>query len=185
MRIVESELATVDRARAYQVGDVLLLQVAGTRPTACHLVSLERALTDVEPPGFVARMSIDPLARCAQVVADFEVAQAFRIGVHRDAVLLHHAGGELSVDVTELDASERLGVAPGERPPVELPQTEPSEAVGYSKSWDLQEAMRDAIAQLPRREDIADWLYHYKVVDIGAEIGGIAGLNRLRVTVRG
>lgn len=185
MRIVESELATVDQARAYQVDDVLVLQVAGTRPTACHLVSLERTLTDVEPPGFVARMSIDPRARCAVVEAGFEVAQAFRIGAHRKNVLLHHAGGELSVDVTELDTGERLGVVPGDRPPLELPQTERSEAVGYSTSWDLQEAMRDAIAQLPHREDIADWLYHYEVVDVGAEIGGIAGFNRLRVTVRG
>ncbi|WP_454084597.1 hypothetical protein [Georgenia sp. Marseille-Q6866] len=185
MRIVESELATVDRARAYQLGDVLVLQVAGTRPTACHLVSLERALADVEPPSFVARMSIDPLAKCAAVVADFEVAQAFRTGGYREAVVVHHAGGEFSVEVTALDAGERLGVVQEGRPPIELPQTEPSEAVGYSSSWDLQEAMRDAIAQLPRRDDISDWLYHYEVVEVGAEIGGIAGFNRMRVTVRG
>lgn len=185
MRIVESDLATVDRARAYQVGDVLVLQVAGTRPTACHLVNLERALTDVEPPGFAARMSIDPRARCAPMVDGFEVAQAFRVGARRDAVVVHHAGGDLSVEVTALEADERLGLVPGDRPGVELPQTERSEAVGYSRSWDLQEAMRDAIAQLPRREDMTDWLYHYEVVEIGAEVGGIAGFNRMRVTVRG
>lgn len=186
MEIVEDQLAEVSEARAYQVDDVLVLQVAGTRPSACHIVTLERALTDVEPPSFVARMSIHPLARCAPLEQPFDATQAFRVGTHRDEVVVHHTGGRLTVAVQSLETAERVAEGrPG--PPVlgGLPQSEPQEAVGYSAGWDLQEAMRDAIAQLPRREDVVDWLYHYTVVEIGAEVGGIAGFNRLRVTVRG
>lgn len=183
MEIVEEQLADVSEARAYHVDDVLVLQVAGTRPSACHIVTFERAWTDVEPPSFVARMSIDPRARCAMLEQPFDATQAFRVGVHREEVLVRHAGGELTVPVQSLEAS--AGRHAGLPLLGELPQTEPQEATGYSKAWDLQEAMRDAIAQLPRRTDVTDWLYRYTVVEVGAEVGGIAGFNRLRVTVRG
>lgn len=186
MEIVEEQLADVSEARAYHIDDVLVLQVAGTRPSACHLVTLERAWTDVEPPSFVARMSIDPRARCAPLDQPFDATQAFRIGVHREEVLVRHAGGELTVPVQSLEASAGLAGRRADPPLlIDLPQAEPQEATGYSTSWDLQEAMRDAIAQLPKRTDVTDWLYHYTVVEVGAEVGGIAGFNRLRVTVRG
>ncbi len=42
----------------------------------------------------------------------------------------------------------------------------------------LAPAIRDAIAQLlPQGIGIADWLSIYSVMSIGAEIGGIAGVN--------
>lgn len=66
MDIVEQELATVERADAYQSDDLLIVRVSGETPTACHIVSIERALTDVEPPAFAVRMRINPMARCMQ-----------------------------------------------------------------------------------------------------------------------
>lgn len=184
MEIIEDQLATVDEARAYQVDDVLVLQVTGSRPSACHTVTLERTLTDVEPPGFVARMSIDPRMKCAPMEQAFHVTQAFRIGTHREEVTVHDAGGERTVEVRLLDTAARVSGAADGGPRAELPQHEVREAVGYSRDWNLEEAMRDAIAQLPDL-GIPDWLYHYTVVEVGAEVGGIAGFNRLRVTVRG
>lgn len=186
MEIVEDELATVAEARAFQLQDVLVVQLAGTRPSACHVVTLERALTDVEPPAFVARMTIDPRARCAPLEQPFDATQAFRVGAARSEALVHHAGGQLTVPVQRLEpgagaAAQRAGAG---AMPAELPGGVPHEAVGYSKAWDLQEAMRDAISQLPGN-GIADWLYRYRVVEIGADVGGVAGLNQLRVTVRG
>ena len=71
MEIVEQELATVEQADAYQSGDVLIVRVAGKRPTACHIVSIEASLLDVEPPAFAVRMRIDPRARCMWQEADF------------------------------------------------------------------------------------------------------------------
>jgi hypothetical protein len=63
---------------------------------------------------------------------------------------------------------------------------QPSEATGYSDSFDFAEAFHDAIRQLPDRgAGIPDWLNTYEVTSIGAEIGGIAGFNHMYVKVRG
>jgi hypothetical protein len=181
MYVVENELATVDSADAYQVDDVLLVRLSGKKPTPCHVVSIERALTDVEPPTFIARLEIDPRVRCVQVVADYEVARAYRIGGAREQVLVQHAGGELYVEVQQLTTE---GVSGGGLP--FDPFGEPAEADGYSRAYDLGEAIRDAVSKLPPRgAGIPDWLNSYSVVSIGAEIGGIAGFDHLRVRVRG
>lgn len=184
MYVVEEDLATVATADAYQVEDVLFVRLAGQKPTPCHLVSIERALTDVEPPTFVARLQIDPRVRCIQVIADYEVAQAFRIGGPRDQVLVRHAGGELYVDVQQVSL-EAEGAVPTRTSPFD-PFGDPAEADGYSRSYDLGEALQDAIKKLPPRgHGIPDWLNSYSVVSLGVEIGGIAGFNHLKVRVRG
>ena len=191
MHIVEEDLATVDKADAYQADDLLIVRVAGQKPTACHIVSVERALTDVEPPAFVARLAMDPRARCMDVVADYEVVQAFRIGTARDEIVVHHAGGALTVQVSDLTVDGVAGVqgiAGGGQAghlPLDIPG-EPAEAYGFSRDYDLGEAVKDAISKLPARgAGIPDWLSTYTVVSIGAEIGGIGGFNHLKVTVRG
>jgi hypothetical protein len=59
-------------------------------------------------------------------------------------------------------------------------------ARGYSNEYDLGEAIKDAITKLPDRSNgISDFLASYTVLNIGAEIGGIAGFNRLYVDVQG
>lgn len=59
-------------------------------------------------------------------------------------------------------------------------------ATGYSDKWDLGEAFKDAIANLPKdKNPFPDKLYHYTIVEIGAEIGGIAGFNRMKVIIKG
>lgn len=186
MEIVEQELATVEHADAYQAGDLLIVRLAGKRPTACHIVSIERGLTDVEPPSFAARMRIDPRARCMWQVADFEVAQAFRMGGARPEVVIHHAGGELTVDVAKLDMDDAVTErSPGKLPP-DLFGGEPVDACGYSRNYDLAEAVHEAVAQLPDRgAGIPDYLNTYSILSADVEIGGIGGWNHLKVTVRG
>ena len=107
MQIVEEELATVDQARAYQIDDVLLVQLAGMKRTACHVVSIERSLLDVEPTTFVARLSMDIHVRCGPDPVPYEVHQAFRVGsayglqfhVEIDAAALEEASPYLPPDV--------------------------------------------------------------------------------------
>ena len=190
MQIVEEELATVDQARAYQIDDVLLVQLAGMKRTACHVVSIERSLLDVEPPTFVARLSMDIHVRCGPDPVPYEVHQAFRVGGRRDGVVVHHGGGQLDLEVE--DVSPRVDSIGGQGLPGEARGSvfdvdgEPSDAVGYSRSYDLREAIEDAIKGLPPRgAHIPDWLSSYTVVPIGAEIGGIGGFNHLKVHVRG
>lgn len=185
MEIVEQELATVEQADAYQGEDLLIVRLAGKKPTACHIVSIERALTDVEPPAFIARMRIDPRARCMQQVNDFEVVQAFRIGGVRPEVVVHHANGEMRVEVTEFSVQRGDTLTPSRTFPPD-PFGEPAEADGYSRNYDLGEAIRDALGKLPDRGSaIPDWLNVYTVDSMAVEIGGIGGFNHLKVTVRG
>ena len=184
MEIVEEDLATVRSAHAYQVGDLLVLRLAGSKPTACHTVSIERALTEAEPPAFLARMRIDPRKRCAPVVADFEEVQAFRLASPREEVLVHHSGEPLRVEVRRLDAQERSRPVLSEVGDGLLPPE--VEFSGVSRDHDPGEAIRDALDSLKRDTGgIYDWLSTYTVQDMRVELGGIAGLNQLRVTLRG
>ena len=186
MDSVEQELATVERADAYQSDDLLIVRVSGETPTACHIVSIERALTDVEPPAFAVRMRINPLARCMQQVADYEAVQAFRIGGPRSEVVIHHSGGELRAAVTQLQVERRSSLDPSSPFLGGLINEQPTEAFGFSESYDPAEAIRDAIGKLPQRgADIPDWLNTYTVGAMVVEIGGIGGFNHLKVTVRG
>ena len=57
-------------------------------------------------------------------------------------------------------------------------------ATGYSNSFSFTEAFQDAIGNLPPdNDDYPDKLINVRVVQTGAEFGGIAGLNRMYVTV--
>ena len=57
-------------------------------------------------------------------------------------------------------------------------------ATGYSNSFLFTEAFQDAIANLPPdNNSYPDKLINVSVVQTGAEFGGIAGLNRMYVTV--
>lgn len=184
MEIVEQELATVEQADAYQTQDLLIVRLAGKRPTACHIVSIEQALTDVEPPAFAARMRIDPRAKCMWQEADFEVVQAFRIGGARPEVVVHHAGGELTVEVSKLSIGDESGRSAGTFPPDLFP--DPVDADGFSRNYDLAEAVREAVGKLPDRgPGIPDYLNTYSILSAVVEIGGIGGWNHLKVTMRG
>jgi len=188
MHVVEDALATVDQARAYQIEDIVLLQISGTKPNGCHFVMIERGLLDVEPPAFSARLATDPRVRCTPEPVPYEVQQAFRIGAARDQVVVHHAVGPLEVAVEPLEAEQAL-VRRGQEggSPVLLdPDADPAEATGYSRTFDYGEALRDAISKLPDRGgNIPDWLSTYSVLSVRAEIGGIAGFNHLAVRVSG
>lgn len=176
-----AEPAQVEQANGYRIGQYLVLRIAGERPTACYEVDIEQLPIDIFPPEFAATWAQDPRARCIQVVAPYERVEAFEVGGEFEQVTLRTAGGNIEVPVETLAEPEgaarlTLGDVLGE----------PAEAVGYSKNWDLAEAMQDAISKLPPRGiDIPDWLSTYTVVEIGAQVGGIAGFNDLTVRVRG
>lgn len=186
MASMARDLAMVERAKGYQVGEFLLLRITGEKPNGCHVVDLERNLLDVEPPTFLATWYTLPNVRCVPEPVRYEYQEAFRVGVKRDPVTLHHAGGELSVDVEDLSSdTEGLvrGLATSAVPMGDvLPHG--GEAVGYSRSFDFTEAFQDAIGKIPA-PSIPDWLATYTVLEVGAEIGGIAGFNHMFVRVRG
>jgi hypothetical protein len=56
------------------------------------------------------------------------------------------------------------------------------ETTGYSNTFQLHEALQNAIGSLPASEPShPDALLDIRIVSIGAEVGGMAGLNRLVV----
>ena len=64
--------------------------------------------------------------------------------------------------------------------------TRPEIATGRSKkgSFSIQEAFDDALAQLRRSPEQPDELSMFEVVETGAEVGGVGGLENATVTVR-
>lgn len=182
MRTVHQDLARVDEARAYHVGEVVLVMISGEKPTACHIVDVERSMLDVEPPAFAARLSMDPRARCMQVVASYEVTATFEIGPARDHVVVHHAGGELEVPVHVVEP-ESSGVRATAS---DLFDRDPVTVTGYSSTFDLAEAIDDAIGRIPpMHPEIPDWLSTFSIGAMRVEVGGIAGRHHLAVDVTG
>ncbi len=165
----EHELAVVEKAKAYQLDEALLLCISGEKPNGCHVLDLELSPADVEPPIFVATWHMPPNVRCTPEPMPYEYQETFQIGGRRETVTLHHAQGDISVQVEAL-------------PGAESPATH--EAVGFSGNWDFTEAFRDAVAKIPT-PDIPDWRATYTVVEIGAEVGGLMPVNHLFVRVRG
>jgi hypothetical protein len=172
------ELAQVNEAKGYRWGDELILRISGDKPSPCYQVDIEEMPMTIFPPEFAATQAPDPLAFCTEVITPYERVQVFRVGGGEfDTVTLHAAGGDIEVPIERIEAGD---LARGVDPP------EAEEAVGYSYRWDVGEAIRDAIGKLPDRgAGIPDWLSTYTVVAIGAEVGGIAGVNRLTARVRG
>ncbi|MDX6438314.1 MAG: hypothetical protein QOF45_897 [Gaiellaceae bacterium] len=187
-------LAEVEGAKAYWFDFHVSLLIWGHAPNPGYTVEIQQSLLDVEPPGFTAQWRQRP-GIWPQVIAPYTHQQTFKIGSRRETVLLHHSGGERRVEVEDRapDVEAVAAVGVGEEKPLishnfhplsgeALPATE---AVGYSDAWDVREAMLDAIRVLPpQNPNVADWLSHYEVVTMGAEIGGIAGFDRLFVHVR-
>lgn len=182
------ELAAVEQAKAYQVGDHLLLRLAGEKPNGCHFLNIERSLLDVEPPAFIATWFTLPNVRCFPGAVPYEHQQAFQVGVARQHVTLHHASGELSLDVENLTVADEAAVRSlASSEPAALGLDLPTgggEAIGISRAFDFDEAFRDAIAKIPT-PSFPDWLATYTVLEVGAQIGGIAGFNHLFVRVQG
>jgi hypothetical protein len=187
MSLVQHELAAVEKAKAYQVGDYLLLRLTGVKPNGCYVVDLLRSLLMVEPPTFIAAWYVPPDVMCIPEEVPYEYQEAFAVGMKRDEVTLQHAGGEMSVPVEDLSPeveSVLATMSTRSRPgPAKIPIGR-TEAIGYSRAFDFTEAFRDAIGKIPTPR-IPDWLATYTVLDVGAQIGGIAGFNHLYVRVVG
>lgn len=56
-------------------------------------------------------------------------------------------------------------------------------SIGYSNIFSFDEAFRNAVQSLPTRDDIADKMEYITVKDIGAHIGGFAGIRQLFVKI--
>lgn len=180
--MAQRELAQVQQANGYRLGDTLILRVAGEKPSPCYEVDIEELPIRIFPPEFAATWAPDPLAICPDVMTPYVRVEAFRLGGEAEKVTLHTAGGNIEVAIETIPSPDG-DAAPAAVDPRTAP---PVDAIGYSDNWDFGEALKNAIAQIPDRgAGIPDWLNTYQVVSVGAERGGIDGRDRLGVMVRG
>ncbi len=176
--------------QAFYHNGTLAIFATGEVPTPCHEVTIERALIAVEPPQF----SLAQCRRagiCSEVATPYTVSQLFAIGAYRktivavqDEVLVEH--------VREYHSQGQMNALSGELPipyvfPPSTARNSPAEgiATGYSRSLDFSEALREAIAALPPvARPYPDQMSLITVLEVGAELGGIAGFHHLFVRVR-
>jgi hypothetical protein len=163
-------------------------------PTSRHEAFIKRTLITVESLQF----TIEQCRRtgfCSAVETPYTVSGLFGIGTYRPVVAVVHAGGVDDVAVEHVRGYHpegQIGLRSGE-PPVPYvfpPSTARNSnvdgvATGYSAVFDFSAALREAIAALPPNpQTYPDQLTAITVLEIGAELGGIAGFHHLFVRVR-
>ena len=167
------DLANVKTAEAYFLGGHLILIVSGDKPTPCYTVRIDHSL-DVEPPTFIVQWRRTGAA-CPQVVTPYRKVEIFFIGSYREKIDVVSAEGTKSVPVKNLLQLQGAEAEAAKKFPART-------ATGYSSTFSFEEAFRNAIAQLPPR--FPDELQRFVVIETGALVGGIAGIQRLFVTIR-
>jgi len=187
-------LAQRKLVQAFFHNGTLAIFATGSVPTPCHEVTITRALVTVEPPQFMLAQC-RRAGICSEVVTPYTVSQLFAIGTYHPAVVVTHVDGQDEVvveHIREYQLQERMSSLGGEVP---VPYVFPPSAVrnssadgistGYSTMFDFSEALREAIAALPPNPHVyPDQLTAVTVLEVGAELGGIAGFHHLFVRVR-
>lgn len=187
-------LAQRKLVQAFYHNGTLAIFATGAVPTPCHEVTIQRAAVTVEPPQFTV-VQCRRAGICSDVVTPYTVSQLFALGAYRPVIIVTHAGGQDDVaveHVREYHPQGQMNPLGGEVPvPYVFPPSTARNssadgiATGYSTSFEFSEALREAIAALPPApHPYPDQLTTVAVLEVGAELGGIAGFHHLFVRVR-
>jgi hypothetical protein len=187
-------LAQRKLVQAFYHNGTLAIFATGTVPTPCHATSIKRAVVTVEPPQFTL-VQCRRAGICSEVVTPYTLSQLFAIGTYRPVVAVTHAGGQDDVAVEHIREYHPQGQMSPLGSEVPMPYVFPPStarnssadgiATGYSTTFDFGDALREAIAALsPEPHTYADQLSTVTVLEVGAELGGIAGFHHLFVRVR-
>jgi hypothetical protein len=195
-RVERCSYANVRQLKAIHVQGRLFIRALGDAPNPCYRVSISRSPIDVHPPEFEVRQCIDDGKICIQVITPFDVVGMFA-AVPVDHITVKTATGTERVEVQIVndsaglpadgasDAYATLRLGKVWEGLIESMPAQPREATGYSDAYSFDEAFADAVRNLPPAEKpFPDQLTTIVVAAIGAEIGGIVGLNRMFVRVK-
>ncbi len=159
---------------------------------------LTRSPLDVEPPVFLLmqKYTADPGVMCTQVVHPLHHPVHLDLPWKREVtadsyVVVRDRAGDHHVRIRVVKGRKTLGGGDGHSPdPLMLP-TRPGfvtrQGVGYSNTYSLPEAIQAALAHMEppsNHSPVPDELSYFEIASMGVEIGGFAGLNRLRVVVQ-
>lgn len=205
--------AKLTDAQAFYVLGQLIIRAKGTKPSPCHQARVEHWPYRIYPPQYQVVTCVDEGVICVQQLMSYDQIGIFSVSQETfDAMdgvaVLHHRDGSEKVPVTviKLPKGKAALVAEGEREGgipypfsiaklLETGRAEDLEifsgggvglhtATGYSDSFSFREAFQNAIANLPPDQNqYPDKLIKVTVVKTGGEFGGLAGLNRMFVTV--
>ncbi|MFO7561473.1 MAG: hypothetical protein R6X02_02420 [Enhygromyxa sp.] len=196
------QLAPVERIVALHIGSSLIIAVEGHVPTPCHEVRITVAPERILPAWYQVVMSRSA-GVCTEVVTPYTTYERFFVAEPPKEIVVKTSEGPQQVSVVSLPgllsspiAASDAGVLPSsvvwshlrqgdhEKATASIPP--PRTAIGYSEAMSFDEAFREAIANLPPTNvGCCDVLETVEVEAIGAEFGGIAGLSRMFVRVRG
>jgi hypothetical protein len=203
----------LNKSGAIYVLGQLIIWAKGTKPTPCHKARVERWPFRIYPPQYQVVACVDEDVICPQMVVPYATTASFTVSQETiDAMggvaVLHHRDGTEKVPVEAIKLSDEqsnfaaeaasggggmpfpfslakvLETGRGQDLHIVSDKVKLHTATGYSNSFAFTEAFQDAIANLPPDTNpFPDKLINVRVVDTGAEFGGIAGLNRMYVTV--
>jgi hypothetical protein len=130
----------------------------------------------VWPPEFVlGRCRSDVV--CPEVITPYSTSEYFATGARPDQVIVHDRSGRREVAIEDIPTDTLFAST-------EVTEGEFDEAVGLSGNFSFDEAFRDAMAKLPKRNPSPDEMVTIVIVQIGAWLGGIAGFHHLFVRLR-
>ena len=186
-------LAKRKLVQAFFQNGTLALFATGEVPSACHTVIIEHGQPGIEPPHF-SILQYRRTGMCSESATSYTVSRLFSMGGYHPVIRVTHADGvdEVAVEFIRERQPSKSGEADKDTPvPYVLPPSsgvaagDTSTATGYSERFDFTEALRHAISALPPAEEpYPDQLSVITVVDVGVELGGIAGFRHLFVRVR-
>lgn len=158
---------------ALQVPGMVVVVAQGTNPTSGFKTYLQQSLIDVFPPQFILiNEPPKPGDIVNPVITPFLVAAYFPATEPVKSVVVHDAKGPHEVPVIPVKQNSQPDT------PTERGSTV---VTGISTKLSFDEAMADAVRQL--KPPFPDAMFQIKVLEIGGEIGGIAGLRKLSVKV--
>jgi len=200
--------AWIEEVQAYRLRDRLWFDGKARVSSSCSVAFIEQSPLAIWPPQFCLLQHQDaaPGNRCAAIMEVRKIGP--RPGEHSAPTLFHYPKDEPKVVLRDATGSHELVIKDVRIPPQvlafdggggDLPSPfgnklsaemktkfDLVEATGYSSAYSVGEAIRDAMAHLPASgsPSYPDELAYFAVVSIGAEVGGFAGFDRMRVVIQ-
>lgn len=178
-----SRLISATKLAAVHTGEMLVIIAEGEKPSPGHQVDIE-VLKSNPPQYSVVASAVGPVI-C--VMTAYRYAEAF-IEPYQPIIKVHTMDGTRDVDVLRISAQSTGdgSVVANLFATAELSRRS-NTAVGYSDTFSIEEAFKDAIGNLPPGPaPYPDYLASVKIQEIGALYGGFAGYNgKLFVKVSG
>jgi hypothetical protein len=179
------ELARRISVQAIRVSGGVLIVAHGEAPTVDYRVDLQQNPLPVDPPEFFLTQCGAP-GSWPEVATPYTVYESFSLAAVPGKVVVHHAEGRDDVQVEQPEHG-LLGslYADEETGGLEAPPLRADQAVGLSRTLSVDEAFQDAVRRLPPLgEPRPDRLQEFRIVEIVAQFGGLAGFRHLLVRVR-